>query len=151
MSLIEEMHKVRCSDGGCIFRDPNQKIGMQTNGGCRCLEGLPIDKRIVLRKLVAALKAPTSCSVTDEEIEDAAEDASVNFHEYINTYFIIAFEKGAKWMRDKLVPSYLIEALEHYASGKSSLAAQVSGMPTWENGPEIARDALARYKVEKKL
>ena len=38
-----------CGDGGCRF--VKVKSGQRTNGGCRCLEGLPLDLQIAIIKL----------------------------------------------------------------------------------------------------
>lgn len=47
--LVGELKLVACSDGGCVFGHPG---GMATNGGCKCLLGLPDNRRrIVMRAL----------------------------------------------------------------------------------------------------
>ena len=46
---VNYVHAERCSDGGCVLRNPKVDIGMQTNGGLHCLDGLPINKRMAIR------------------------------------------------------------------------------------------------------
>lgn len=53
------IHTERCSDGNCCFRNPNIDIGMQTNGGCRCLSGLEIGKRQAIKAALNYLFANT--------------------------------------------------------------------------------------------
>jgi len=44
-----------CSDGNCKLRlEP--VTGQHTNGGCKCLEGLPTDKRIEVERLIQRLR-----------------------------------------------------------------------------------------------
>ena len=37
--LIESLMEMDCGDSSCWFAQ--KKTGMRTNGGCRCLSGLP--------------------------------------------------------------------------------------------------------------
>jgi hypothetical protein len=43
-----------CGDNSCMFGAPG---GMGTNGGCRCLEDVPRERRMAIRKAVHALRA----------------------------------------------------------------------------------------------
>jgi len=47
-----QLHEVRCTDGGCLFRDPLAHIGMQTNGGCKCLHELRPEVRMALTQML---------------------------------------------------------------------------------------------------
>ena len=54
---VEKADESRCSDGNCILRDKSKPQGQHTNGGCRCLDGLPGDKRLAVTRLIFALRA----------------------------------------------------------------------------------------------
>ncbi len=45
---------IGCGDGGCVWGHPG---GMHTNGGCRCLQDLPMPKRHQAMKNIRALRA----------------------------------------------------------------------------------------------
>ena len=42
-----------CGDGGCVVERPT---GMHTNGGCRCLQELPPNKRLRVRLMLERLR-----------------------------------------------------------------------------------------------
>ena len=43
-----------CSDGNCLLR--SQPMRQHTNGGCRCLVGLPTEKRVAVQREIERLK-----------------------------------------------------------------------------------------------
>jgi hypothetical protein len=49
-------HTPDCGDTSCLFGGRWTKVGMRTNGGCRCFRDLPAAKRIYVERLFAALK-----------------------------------------------------------------------------------------------
>ncbi len=78
MTLIEKINALfgqvgladnsRCSDGNCILRDQSKAQGMHTNGGCHCLDGLPTEKRLAVKRKILAANHST-------EIATALKDA----------------------------------------------------------------------------
>lgn len=65
-------HECRCSDGGCLFRNPNVSIGMQTNGGCKCLyEIKDPNKRIAIKKLTFAANEITKLTKAVKDLSEA--------------------------------------------------------------------------------
>ncbi len=49
------MNELDCGDNSCLFAE--RKGGMRTNGGCRCLDELPADRRRVATAHILALGA----------------------------------------------------------------------------------------------
>jgi len=45
-----------CGDSSCRFASAEEKRGQHTNGGCRCLQDLPADKRRELLRYISALE-----------------------------------------------------------------------------------------------
>lgn len=69
-----ENEDVGCSDHGCVFGHPG---GMGTNGGCRCLEGLPTrGRRTVMRLLRPAALAEQFSEVSAEARRAGLEEAA---------------------------------------------------------------------------
>lgn len=63
---------------------------------------------------------------SEEEITSLAVKASIDFHEYENHYFVIAFERGYKAAQQDLrqdVLDEVEEALEFYATWKKNTDA----------------------------
>lgn len=67
---IKAVSELGCSDGGCLFSD--NRGGMSTNGGCRCLNDLSIniDRSMTsrIRYLINLIKR------TDKEIKDGIDE-----------------------------------------------------------------------------
>ena len=47
--LITALSQMDCGDNSCIFA--KEKKGQRTNGGCRCLSGLPLAVKIAIQKI----------------------------------------------------------------------------------------------------
>ena len=58
-----------CTDHGCIYGHPG---GMGTNGGCKCLYELPLDKRRRAEQNIRALRA--QLTARDAEVERLNEN-----------------------------------------------------------------------------
>lgn len=51
---LDRLTQLDCGDHSCVFA--RDRTGMRTNGGCRCLHDLPVEKRIALRPVLLALR-----------------------------------------------------------------------------------------------
>jgi hypothetical protein len=87
-----------CGDNSCMFGAPG---GMGTNGGCRCLEDVPRERRMAVRKAVHTLRTDLA-RVTDERDRlrahlEVAIDLAEEGWGYASEYFC------QKWRFDERV------------------------------------------------
>lgn len=66
-------HDFGCSDGGC-WLNGKYKSGMHTNGGCKCLDRIPLDQQIDIKKALAFRDDKITKFETSEKEFDNAMD-----------------------------------------------------------------------------
>lgn len=80
--LVAAMEATACSDSGCLLSIERPRKGMRTQGGCHCLDGLPLAKRRAVQAGLGALRsalalAPDPWAEADAELHElhAGEEA----------------------------------------------------------------------------
>jgi len=47
--LLKALSELDCGDNSCLFA--SKKVGMRTNGGCRCIKELPTKLQLAIKKI----------------------------------------------------------------------------------------------------